>query len=53
MIRWLLVTLAWRPDGVSVAGVDLYATEAICDTMGAIARAWFGVDWGCVLQVFV
>ena len=53
MTRWLLVTLEWRPDGITVTGVDLYASEAICDMMGGIARAWFGTDWGCVLQVFV
>ena len=43
MTRRLLVTLELRPDD----------SKAICDTMGAIARAWFGVDWGCVAQVFV
>ena len=52
MTRWLLVTLEWRSDGVTVTGVDLYDSEAICDTLGAIARAWFGVDWACVMQVF-
>ena len=34
-------------------GVDLYDSESICDMMGGIARAWFGVDWACVAQVWV
>ena len=52
MTRWLLVTLEWRLDGITVTGVDLYATEAICHMMGRIVLAWFGMDWGCVVQVF-
>lgn len=52
MIRWLLVTLEWRPDGITVAGVDLYATRQACATVGRIAAAWFGVDWACLVQVF-
>ena len=50
MTRWLLVTLAWRPDGLlTLNGVDLYSSKEACDTMGRIAAAWFGVDWACVM----
>ncbi len=53
MTRWLLVTLEWRPDGLTLIGVDLYGSKDACDTAGRIAGAWFGVDWTCVVQVFV
>ncbi len=53
MTRWLLVTLEWRPDGLTLIGVDLYGSKDACDTAGRIAGAWFGVDWACVVQVFV
>ncbi len=53
MTRWLLVTLARRPDGLTYNGVDLYSSKEACDTMGRISAAWFDVDWVCVMQVFV
>ncbi len=52
MTKWLLVTLEWRPDGLTITGVGLYDTEQICDMMGHISLAWFGTGWNCVMQVF-
>ena len=53
MIRLLLVTLAWRQDGLTLNSVDTYGSKEACDTMGHIAAAWFGVDWSCVMQLIV
>jgi hypothetical protein len=53
MTRWLLVTLDWRPDGLTLNGVDLYSSKEACDTMGRITAAWFDDDWACVMQGFV
>ena len=53
MTRWTLFTRDWRGDGLTLTGVDSYGSKASCDMMGHIATAWFGVDWVCVIQVFV
>ncbi len=34
MIRWFLVTLAWRQDGLTLNGVDTYSSREACDSMG-------------------
>ena len=53
MIRWFLVTLARRHDGLTLNGIDTYGSKETCDAMGQIAAAWFGVDWACVMQLIV
>ncbi len=44
MTRWFLVTLAWRPDGLTHNGVDLCSSKEAGDTMGRIAAAWFEAE---------